>query len=410
MLIATTTAGLARVAWVDSHNLNPAFLRFVADEAVQLGKAPTVQAAFGLALLAFARSQLRGLPNIGEVFQDDGAASMGMLNDAFGEDMIAIPVESLLPLAQLFQVPLCGLCSFGLQLASEAEVAPIHFFPMTASEKLFLGGDSRSVQAQIDADHFFDFGNWRLRHRDDDMQPERAPLLKQISHTDRSSCVLDAIGRDGKGYTLLACDGREADRVCGPIEGRGMRIIANRTGLTLRAVDRLEDWYRLASLLCFGHLFRIVLLMFLLPGESTLQGFGRLHPSLNEQVTHQSWTRGFGLIVGAVVQAYAVLFLPLPAIGADGIEGRGELLKCLLEGWGLFWCGMQLYSYGSVHTTHIPYMSSFCKQEREGGFLSSAFSGRVPPLDGYGSIEIKISKWQAISYVRFGKQATCALY
>jgi hypothetical protein len=38
-----------------------------------------------------------------------------------------------------------------------------------------------------------------------------------------------------------------------------------------------------------------------------------------------------------------------------------ELIERLFERFGLFWCWMQLYSYGPVHTNTIPYMLRNCK-------------------------------------------------
>src|SRR5205807_7492112 len=178
----------------------------------------------------------------------------------------------------------------GLQFSLEAEAAALHFFPVTSAEKLSRGGDSGVVQTQIDSNHFLGRSDIGLRNRDDDMQPELSFTKDQISRADRSTSVLCAVGRDGKRNALLACYCREADRLSEPIQGIGMLIIANRTGLTMRALDRLEDRYRLASLVRFGYLLRIAPLMFLLPGESTLQGFGRLDTSLNEQIRNQART------------------------------------------------------------------------------------------------------------------------
>src|SRR4051794_982466 len=136
MLIATFATGLRRVTRVNFDHLNTPFLSLVADQAIQLRKRPTVQASFVLnVLVAFPSAHLGGGSDIGEIFEDEGAAWWSILNNAFGEDMITIPVEALLLFAQLFQVAFSGLCSFGLQFSFEAEPTTINFFPLPLPEK-----------------------------------------------------------------------------------------------------------------------------------------------------------------------------------------------------------------------------------------------------------------------------------
>lgn len=65
-----------------------------------------------------------------------------------------------------------------------------------------------------------------------------------------------------------------------------------------------------------------------------------------------------------MMQPNAVLFVVLPSIGTDFIEGKRELLKRLSEGLSLFWRRIQLYSYSSVHTKKVPYMLRNCNSEK----------------------------------------------
>ncbi len=174
-----------------------------------------------------------------------------------------------------------------------------------------------------------------------------------------------------------------------------MQVVANRTGLTPRALHRLELRSRLSSFERFGYLLWLACLMFGFPGKGRLQGFGGFHPSLNEQVRNQPRTGFFGGTVHCMMQAYAILFMMLPAIRADCVERIGELSKRLLQGYSLLWRGMQLYSHRSVHTNTLPYMSRYSQtssRKERGAFLPQPESVWVPCAHFYGEIVMVVSE------------------
>lgn len=104
-LMPTTTTGLRGMSGVYFDYLNTACLPFVGDEVIELGESPRVQFALILDVpVLFATPHLGGVPDVGEVFQYQGTASRGMLDNPFGKDMVCIPVKPCLPFAQLFQV------------------------------------------------------------------------------------------------------------------------------------------------------------------------------------------------------------------------------------------------------------------------------------------------------------------
>lgn len=179
--------------------------------------------------------------------------------------------------------------------------------------------------------------------------------------------------REGNTHFPLRC--RDTNSVCLPTQGRGVDIVTNRTEEALWTLGRLELRNGSSLLECLCYLLRITCLVFCFPGKGTLECFCRFHTGLNEQVTHQPRKGSFCCIVGCVMQAYPVLFLMLPPIGADVIECRGKLLKCLLQGYGLFKSWMKLYSDGSVHTHTLPYMSRFCQMMS----INEKGEGAIPP-------------------------------
>jgi hypothetical protein len=63
------------------------------------------------------------------------------------------------------------------------------------------------------------------------------------------------------------------------------------------------------------------------------------------------------------------------------------LPKRFLQGYGLLWRGMQLDADRPIHANIVPYMSSFCKQERRAASSRPPFRDESPPLEFYGNRE-----------------------
>ena len=91
VLIPTTAARLTRVAGVNLDHLDTLCLPFVLNKAKELGKAPRVEAPFGCNRLVFlATSNVGSSTNVFQVLKDNRTAGSGVLNNAFGEDVIVI--------------------------------------------------------------------------------------------------------------------------------------------------------------------------------------------------------------------------------------------------------------------------------------------------------------------------------
>jgi hypothetical protein len=356
-LMPTAMARLRGVTRVDAFHADTALLCLVDREVVQLSKAPTVQLALvGNVLVLFASASLRGFPDMGQVLKDEGRAWRGVLHNTLREHVIAIPVESCLPSAESLQVTFGRLRSVGLQFATKAKIAAVHLFPVRGPKKLGLGGDSRTVQTQINSDHSLIFGQHWLKDTYHDTQPPFAFAVDEISRGYGMTCIASTEMRNRERDTYSACCGSKIDFLLCPVERVGMDIVANWAEHALRAFHWFELWEGLTQLFCLGNFLLVGSLMLLLPGESTSERFCCLDAGLDEMVTDQSRAGCFEVIVQGMMQLYAVLFLVLPAIGTHLIERGGELPKGLLQGCCLLRSGMQLYSDGSVHTKSLPYM------------------------------------------------------
>ncbi len=323
---------------VNLDHSDTALLPFVGDEVVQLGKCPTVQAAFVRnVLVLFASAYLGGIPDLGEVFQDNGSTWGSMLDNPLRQYMVTVPVKTRLPLRQLLQMAFGRFASFGLELTADAEVAMVNLFPARRPKKLTGRGDGRAIESQINADNGLIFGNCRLRNRHDNVQPPLALTVAQISHSDGIALILSAVDRNRKGKNDTSIGCRETDRLTCPGKAVRSLIVADRTRRTLRAFDRLELRNGLASFEGLRHFLRIVCLVPGFPGKGTLQGFRGFDACLDQHVRIQLGEVFSHLIVRRMMQLHAVLFGVLPPIHAHRIERIGKLPERLFEGLCLFW-------------------------------------------------------------------------
>ncbi len=102
-LIPTSGAGLRSMPGVNFDYIDTTFLGFVGQEGMELGKAPTVQAALGIMLLA--RADLTALSDVLEVLNDNGAARGSMLNNALRKHVVMVSTLPQQLTRKLFQVP-----------------------------------------------------------------------------------------------------------------------------------------------------------------------------------------------------------------------------------------------------------------------------------------------------------------
>jgi len=108
-LMPTLATGLAGMPGVGLDHTDTACFCLVLDKTLQLSKAPTMQAAFIVALRTrfLATSQLGGVPDILEVFKHDGCTWGRMLHNALREDVIVVSASPKLFPTQLLQMSLC---------------------------------------------------------------------------------------------------------------------------------------------------------------------------------------------------------------------------------------------------------------------------------------------------------------
>lgn len=350
--MSTARAGLRGMARVNSYDSDSKLLRFIAQKCLKLRKRPGMQPSvcFGF-FLDFA-----GAADIFQVLNNDGRAWCGVLNDTLGEDMIAVPVKSQRLTRQLFEMSFCTLCSFGLEFSTKAKPAAIHFFPVTITQKLAIGSDSRPIQAQVNSDDFFILRNSWFWERDDNMQPPLSFTKKEVCRCEFSSKIFLAVGRDGKRKGNTPRQGRKS----------GLSFFPMHDGSSLVEANGAELGTRLTSFTPF----RLAI-------KSAFEGFSRFNTGLNQNVSVQPGIQLTGFVVGSVMQFYTVLLILMPTVGTHKVEDLCELLHRFSQEKILLFIRLKLYFDGSVHAKSIAYMQRNCKTFLKGEARCSVFRKKI---------------------------------
>ena len=353
-LVPTLRTGLGRVARVNLDHGNPSCLCFVGQERVELRKTPGMQAAFVAHMrVLFAASHLGGLTDVRQVLKDNGTARDGMLDDAFGEDMVMVFSLPKQLTRKLFQVPFGRFAPIGLELATETEDAMLLLFPSALPQELALAENSRAIQAQVNAYHLLagsNDGRWKGHH---DVQEIPAFAVTQISATDLATNILNRVLGNSKSHLNTACYSSKATGQQVPLDPVGALIIADTGILTVRAPNRLESRNGLAVFLGSLNLLGVGLFLLDLPRQRALDRLRGLDTSGTHQLRRQIGILRTQGIVRSFVQLYAIPTGRTKALLGYRIEAGRMLLPCASQDVRLLRRGVQLYDNRSIHGKNI---------------------------------------------------------
>ncbi len=352
--------------------IDTTFLGFVGQEGMELGKAPTVQAALGIMLLA--RADLTALSDVLEVLNDNGAARGSMLNNALRKHVVMVSTLPQQLTRKLFQVPFSRRRAMFLKLTTETEDTAFLFFPAPLSQEVTGGGDGWPIQPQVYPDHFLRVSRSRFRDGNHHVQSPDALTVAEISTADFPPNVALCIRGNTQGKFNPSCYHSKATGQTLPLEPGGTRIVTDRTVLDVRARDRLEDGRRFALLESFGYSFRIVCCILLLPGKRTLHRLSGFDTSGTHQLSREIRICSTKRVVGLLMQCYSIPRLVREALMYHSIEAGRMLNKRTFQDACLFRRRMYVQNNCSIHAENISYMLSFVKYSR----LWAAF---FPPLD-----------------------------
>ena len=331
--IGETASGapLASLSGVDEYNLTPSGLRFILQETPELEETPGVQSAAGFPVI-----DLNPVPDVREVLKYDSSTCINILDNRGGDDVVAIPSESLFTTSKAPKMPLGTLRTVGLQITPEAKYTFNNFLHVTAAVKPIIRTHGGSSHPQVHADCFPVRNKFSIRETDNNMKVKLILAEHQVSGSGRvTDCILGILGNT-KGNLHPAVGSREIHDALIPVQYVRVQVI------TRRATQRLRAPY-LQSLL--------------LSGYCRLNRFGSFLSGLNMQVGNKIRQRILTMTVGKVVQRVGITVMLLPTSAADGIERLSKLSHRFMQVIGLFYRWLEEYPYRSIHTDVIPYIS-----------------------------------------------------
>jgi len=187
--VAAATAPLRRVTRIDPDHATAGILCLVLQEAAYLRERPGMQSAAGCS------SALPGSrTDASQVLHDDGRSRADRLDNALGQNVIAVSAEAVDLSSKLAQRSLRGPGAFRLQRASASEVASINFTPAPSAQKARVTGNRWTTQTQIDADGNAGVSELLVWECHDRVQPELAVSDNQVG-TIESHCPSEQLDR-----------------------------------------------------------------------------------------------------------------------------------------------------------------------------------------------------------------------
>lgn len=380
-LIPTVRARLGSMSRVNLDDLHTPFLGFIPEEAMQLGKAPTVQAS-----LSFPMAHLGSLSNVRQIFKNQGTARGSVLDDALREHVVVISALPKQFSRELFEMSLSRFGAFGLQFATQTEKTPFLLFPASFPQEVMLRSDGRMSQSQVDPDDGPTWGNSRLRERNHHMQRPFAIAVAQVS---TAGFVADVpLGRGWnreRDFKSSCYRGKTTGRTF-PLDPVGTTIVTDRTQLDVRTRDGLELWSRFPLFQSFGDFLGIVCLLLFLPRQSRFDGFSGLDPRGTHQLSRQVRIGSTQMRVGLFMQFDPIATLVIEASLHDLIEAVCMLAQGTVEYCSLFGCRLDVQDHCSIHVKGVSYLPKCCQAAGLNHLTHSSRKERLSfrPLEGYG--------------------------
>jgi len=324
---------LRSMTWIDANNAATLLLGLVFDETGKLSERPRVQTPLG-----FSPRGLHPLPNVRQVFHNDGSSRRDAVQYRFAQYVVAIASESLFASREAAKVLFGGLRAVRLKFPFEAETPFADFAPAFLAVQTPVGSDGRACHAQVNAEgrtivcesHIVKFQN--------DVQGEATLTVHQVGSGNAIADKCHSVGRNRKGYLLTPCDSGKVGKSCPPVHRERVAVVTGWAERGLRTANFAP---------------------FLVQCDCRLDGFRCLLPRLNVQVRNKFRAECFAVSVSKFVKGVGVPLFKSPAFSTDKIERLRKLTHRFQQAFGLFRCGFQGQSHRSVHASIMPYVCTF---------------------------------------------------
>ena len=303
-------------------------LGLVLQEGLELPEAPLMQAA-----LAFPSGGLDAPADVREVLNDNCGSWINTINNAFAQNVVAIPPEPRSAAREASQVALGRLGAVGLQPATQPEGALIYFAPVTPSVELVVRGDGGVCDPKVNADCLRVVLEWHIGEVDDDVQIPAPAFEHEVSRSSRQPGSVGSILGDGEGHLLPPRSRCYADETLLPIDFEGAAVVTGRRGSRMW----LTDFAPLAF-----------------KNEGSGYCFCGLLNGLDEEVCAEVGLRLPTGVVDDMVQCVGVSLSQSPTFGADMIECDSELAYGFTQGLTLRVGRADGNTHSSLHSSIIP--------------------------------------------------------
>jgi hypothetical protein len=328
--ITASGAPLAGLTGVNHYNLTSSAFRFVLKESPELEERPSVQPSAGFPVI-----DLNPVSDVREVLKHDSSTCIHIPDNRGGDNVVAIPSESLLTTSEASKMPLGALRTVGLQCTPKTKYFIHNFLHVPVAMKAVVGTHGRTSHSQIHADCFPIGNKFNIGESDNHMKIKPILAENEVSGSGRITlCILGILGNIKGNLNPTTIAGKIHDALF-PIQRKGMRIVARRATHGLRTT-------------CFAPL--------LLSGNRRLNRFGSLLSGLNMQVRNETGESIFTITVGEVVKRVGITLMLFPTSPANDIKRFSKMPHRLIQSIRLFCRWLEKYPCRSIHIKVIPYI------------------------------------------------------
>lgn len=344
---------LRSVARVNPDYLAADCFRLVFQKAFELSERPRMKAAF-----RFSSTGLDSCSDVRKVFNDNNGSGFNTGKYASAENVVTIASETSRSSREELKVPFGRLRSFRLQGATKAKRAFLNLAPVFLAVESVIRSHGRTTDAKVNADSVPRGDKGNVGQFDNDMQGESTFSVHKVSGTDlRTDKTLGINRKREVNFQPAASCGKVGDSLY-PIQLKRVDVIARWANFGLRTPH-------------FPTLFE--------QGYRRLDGFGGFLPCLNVKVGDKGRVSLLTVPIGDFVKGERIAFFKSPANGADSVKGFRELMHRFFQGFCLFPCDTERYSYRSIHIPVLPYNSMIL--QFTGGRQASSEGGETIHLN-----------------------------
>ena len=280
--------------------------------------------------------------NVGQIFNDNYAARLRVLNDALAQNVVAILPKPCLSPSHLFKMAFSRLAAFGLKITTKPEVPLFYLLPSPLSEELPVGQNGGSVDAEIDTDGLAGGDDLRWIDSQNDIEPPAGRAMDKIG-TVEARCPVEPplrVGVDAEREFDPARHGGQANDAVLGFHAVGAGVVPDAAPLRLRSRNFPTS---------------------LLQHDGGLDGFGRLHSGRNHQLARHRRMLRSKIVVRRLVQRDAVLLSVLPTVLSHCVEAISRSGKRLRQDRVLLGESCQTYADRALHHSYIGSFLSMLK-------------------------------------------------